>query len=110
MHAAGEVAFLDGGQTGPVATELQPAIMLFILTFITGLLDPVTYLDLGQVFAANQTGNVIVIGFALVGTGKISVTASLASLAAFVMGAAFSGWTTPRLQRAIRGWTRVCFR
>jgi uncharacterized membrane protein YoaK (UPF0700 family) len=81
--------------------------MLVVLTFVTGLLDAVTYLDLGHVFAANQTGNVIVLGFALVGAGQISVTGSLASFAAFVLGATFSGWTTPRLQRVTRGWARV---
>ena len=84
-------------------------IMLFVLTFVTGLLDAVTYLGLGHVFAANQTGNVIVLGFALVGEGQISVTASLASFASFVLGAAFSGWTTTRLERAIGRWTRVMF-
>jgi uncharacterized membrane protein YoaK (UPF0700 family) len=83
--------------------------MLVVLTFVTGLLDAVTYLDLGHVFAANQTGNVIVLGFALVGAGQISVTASLASFAAFVLGAAFSGWTTPRLQRITGAWTRMMF-
>jgi uncharacterized membrane protein YoaK (UPF0700 family) len=81
--------------------------MLVVLTFVTGLLDAVTYLALGHVFAANQTGNVIVLGFALVGAGQISVSASLASFAAFVTGAAFSGWTTPRLQRVTRDWARV---
>src|ERR1051325_3710126 len=83
--------------------------MLFVLTFVTGLLDAVTYLGLGHVVAANQTGNVIVLGFALVGAGQISVTGALASFGSFVVGAAFSGWTTPRLERAIRRWTRVMF-
>ena len=84
-------------------------IMLFVLTFVTGLLDAVTYLGLGHVFAANQTGNVIVLGFALVGAGQISVTGALGSFASFVLGAAFSGWTTPRLERTLRSWTRVMF-
>jgi len=83
--------------------------MLFVLTFVTGLVDAVTYLGLGHVFAANQTGNVIVLGFALVGAGQISATGALASLASFVVGAAFSGWATLRLERAIRGWTRAMF-
>src|SRR5579859_5301418 len=83
--------------------------MLFVMTFVTGLLDAVTYLGLGHVFAANQTGNVIVLGFALVGAGQISVTGALASFASFFVGAAFSGWTTLRLERAIRSWTRVMF-
>jgi uncharacterized membrane protein YoaK (UPF0700 family) len=87
--------------------KVSVAVMLVVLTFVTGLLDAVTYLGLGHVFAANQTGNVIVLGFALVGAGQISVSASLASFAAFVVGAAFSGWTTPRLQRVTHGWARL---
>jgi uncharacterized membrane protein YoaK (UPF0700 family) len=83
--------------------------MLFVLTFVTGLLDAVTYLGLGHVFAANQTGNVIVLGFALVGAGQISVTGALASFGSFFVGAAFSGWATLRLERAIGSWTRVMF-
>ncbi len=81
--------------------------MLFVMTFVTGLIDAVTYLGLGHVFAANQTGNVIVLGFALVGAGQTSVSGALTSFASFVLGAAFSGWTTPRLERAIRSGTRV---
>lgn len=83
--------------------------MLFVFTFVTGLLDAVTYLGLGHVFAANQTGNVIVLGFALVGAGQISVTGALASFASFVVGAAFSGWATLRLERAISSSTRFMF-
>ncbi|MBV9580274.1 MAG: DUF1275 domain-containing protein [Chloroflexi bacterium] len=83
--------------------------MLVVLTFVTGLLDAVTYLGLGHVFAANQTGNVIVLGFALVGAGQISASSALASFVAFVIGAAFSGWTVPRLQRVTRGWARAMF-
>ncbi len=83
--------------------------MLFVLTFVTGLLDAVTYLGLGHVFAANQTGNVMVLGFALVGAGQISVTSALASFGSFVVGAAFSGWATARLERAIGNWIRVMF-
>jgi uncharacterized membrane protein YoaK (UPF0700 family) len=83
--------------------------MLFVLTYVTGLLDAVTYLGLGHVFAANQTGNVIVLGFALVGAGQSSVTGALTSFGAFVVGAAFSGWTTVRLERVIASWPRVMF-
>jgi uncharacterized membrane protein YoaK (UPF0700 family) len=96
-------------QQGGSEADWSVPIMLFVLTFVTGLLDAVTYLGLGHVFAANQTGNVIVLGFALVGAGQISVTGALASFASFVVGAAFSGWTTPRLERSIRSWTRVMF-
>lgn len=35
---------------------------LLVLTFVTGILDAVSFLALGQVFAAMQTGNVIFLG------------------------------------------------
>jgi uncharacterized membrane protein YoaK (UPF0700 family) len=85
----------------------QLATLLVVLTFVTGLVDAVTYLGLGHVFAAYQTGNIIVLGFALIGTGQISATASLASLAFFVVGAAFSGWAASTLERNEGRWLRV---
>ena len=41
-----------------------PAVLV-ALTFITGLVDAVTHLALGRVFAANMTGSILVLGFAL---------------------------------------------
>jgi uncharacterized membrane protein YoaK (UPF0700 family) len=88
----------------------QPAhAHLAALTFVTGLLDAVTYLGLGHIFAANQTGNIIVLGFALVGADQISVTASLASLVFFVIGAAFSGWAASALEHSLDCWLLVMF-
>src|SRR5207249_2292155 len=37
------------------------------LTFVTGLIDGVSFLGLGHVFTANMTGNVVFVGFALGG-------------------------------------------
>src|SRR5438067_7785412 len=62
-------------------------LVLIVVTFVTGMVDAVTYLGFGHVFAANMTGNVIVLGFALVGTGDISATGSVVSLAGFIAGA-----------------------
>jgi uncharacterized membrane protein YoaK (UPF0700 family) len=39
--------------------------MLLLLTVLTGLVDAVSYLQLGHVFVANMTGNVVFLGFAL---------------------------------------------
>jgi uncharacterized membrane protein YoaK (UPF0700 family) len=55
------------------------------------MVDAVTYLDLGHVFAANMTGNVVLLGFALVGANQTSVSAAATSLAAFLLGAALGG-------------------
>jgi hypothetical protein len=60
------------------------------------MVDAITYLDLGHVFAANMTGNVVLLRFGLVGANQTSVPASLVSLAAFLVGAALGG----RLARA----------
>ena len=78
--------------------------VLVVLTFVTGLVDAVTYLAYGHVFAANMTGNVIVLGFALGGAGDISATASVVSLAAFIVGAASSARLGRALQPTRQRW------
>ncbi|MCK7621860.1 DUF1275 domain-containing protein [Streptomyces sp. RS10V-4] len=67
-----------------------PPLML-TLTLVTGLVDAVSYLALGHVFVANMTGNVVFLGFALVGAANLSVLASLVSLASFLAGALAGG-------------------
>jgi uncharacterized membrane protein YoaK (UPF0700 family) len=59
---------------------------LLALTFVTGIVDAVSFLALGQVFAAMQTGNVIFLGLGIAGAAEASVVAPLVSLAAFVAG------------------------
>jgi uncharacterized membrane protein YoaK (UPF0700 family) len=66
-----------------------PALLL-VLTAVTGLVDAVSYLGLGQVFVANMTGNVVFLGFAVAGAPDFSVSASLTAIAAFLAGA-FAG-------------------
>jgi uncharacterized membrane protein YoaK (UPF0700 family) len=74
---------------------LAPA--LIVLTFTTGLIDAVSYLGLGRVFTANMTGNVVLLGFGLAGSGGLPVLAPLVSLAAFLAGAALGGALAARL-------------
>ena len=71
------------------------------LTFVTGIVDAITYLDLGHVFAANMTGNVVLMGFAMVGADQISVSASVVSLGAFLVGAALGGRITRHIDRRV---------
>jgi uncharacterized membrane protein YoaK (UPF0700 family) len=54
---------------------------------MSGTVDAVSFLGLGHVFTANMTGNVLVLGFAAAGASGFSVTASLTSVGAFVVGA-----------------------
>jgi uncharacterized membrane protein YoaK (UPF0700 family) len=67
-----------------------PALLL-ALTFVTGVVDAVSYLTLGRVFVANMTGNVVFLGFALAGASGLSISASLVAIAAFAAGAAAGG-------------------
>jgi len=77
-------------------------IMLTGLTVLTGMVDAVSYLQLGHVFVANMTGNVIFLGFAVGGATEFSVVASLAALAAFFVGA-FAGGRIGSASGAHRG-------
>jgi uncharacterized membrane protein YoaK (UPF0700 family) len=61
--------------------------MLIVLTIVTGVVDATSYLQLGHVFVANMTGNVVFIGFALAGARGLSASSSLIALGSFVIGA-----------------------
>lgn len=74
-------------------------LTLVTLTVVSGLVDAVCYLGLGRVFTANMTGNLVVLGFAAAGAAGFSVTATLTSLALFLVGAFCAGWAAPRLTR-----------
>jgi uncharacterized membrane protein YoaK (UPF0700 family) len=65
--------------------------LLVSMTLVTGLVDAFSYLVLGHVFVANMTGNVVLLGFALVGAPGFSIAASVAAVAAFGVGALVGG-------------------
>ncbi|WP_026402411.1 YoaK family protein [Actinomadura rifamycini] len=66
---------------------------LILLTGITGLIDAVSYLEFGNVFVANATGNVIFLGFRLGGRGEATgaFVATTISTVFFCVGAAVGG-------------------
>jgi uncharacterized membrane protein YoaK (UPF0700 family) len=70
---------------------------LLALTFTTGLVDAVSYLGLGRVFTANMTGNVVLLGFGIAGSGGLPVLAPIISLVAFLVGAVVGGILAKRL-------------
>jgi uncharacterized membrane protein YoaK (UPF0700 family) len=80
-----------GARHGP----LPP--LLLALTVVTGLVDAFSYLVLGHVFVANMTGNVVFLGFALVGAPGFSIGASAVALVAFGCGALAGGRIGVRL-------------
>jgi uncharacterized membrane protein YoaK (UPF0700 family) len=82
-----------------------PATLL-ALTVVTGVVDAVSYLGLGRVFTANQTGNVVFLGFAWAGAPGLSATASIVSLLAFGVGRPpGAGWPSVRRAGAAAGWS-----
>lgn len=70
--------------------------LLIVLTFVSGVVDAVSYLGLGHVFVANMTGNVVFLGFAVAGDRSLSAPDSLLAVGAFLAGAAAAG----RLRRS----------
>jgi uncharacterized membrane protein YoaK (UPF0700 family) len=70
---------------------------LLALTFATGLVDAVSYLALGRVFAANMTGNIVLLGFGIAGSGGLPVVAPVISLAAFLLGGGAGGVLVRRM-------------
>ena len=70
---------------------------LLVLTFATGLIDAVSFLALGEVFTANQTGNIILLGLGVAGSGGLEVVGPLISLLAFIAGAFAGGVLGTRL-------------
>ncbi|HTA20898.1 MAG TPA: DUF1275 family protein [Polyangia bacterium] len=67
---------------------------LVLLTLLTGLVDAASVLGLGHVFTANMTGNIVFLGFSLVGAGRVATSDCVVALAAFVAGAVVAGRLT----------------
>ncbi len=70
----------------------QPlTLLLLALTFVSGLVDAVSYLGLGRVFTANMTGNLVLLGFGIAHSGGLPVVSPLISLGSFALGAGTGG-------------------
>ncbi|HSS32133.1 MAG TPA: YoaK family protein [Solirubrobacterales bacterium] len=68
----------------------QLTAALLALTFATGIVDAASFLGLGQVFAAMQTGNVIFLGLGIADAADAPVVAPLIALLAFLAGGALA--------------------
>jgi uncharacterized membrane protein YoaK (UPF0700 family) len=77
------------------------------LTFATGLVDAVSYLGLGHVFAANMTGNIVLLGFAFAGAGGFTAGPSLVALGCFLAGAAAGGRMGRALETRRERWLGI---
>jgi uncharacterized membrane protein YoaK (UPF0700 family) len=90
------------------ADRMHLALML-ALTFSTGIVDAVGYLGLDRVFTGNMTGNVVILGMALVGADDLPVLGPVLALVGFLAGAAVGGRVLRRAAAAWTGLTTVLF-
>ncbi|MCU1684190.1 MAG: hypothetical protein JWQ81_4929 [Amycolatopsis sp.] len=78
--------------SAPKSTDtLVVGRLLLVLTVVTGVVDAVSFLGLGQVFVANMTGNVVFLGFAVAGRVGLSVIGSITAIFSFLLGALLGG-------------------
>ena len=112
VDETGRVSARDLGGTRPgrsdaaldrVRDAVGPDPLAWILlgmTALTGVIDAISILGLGQVFVANMTGNVVFLGFALAGAAGFSVQSAVVALAGFLVGAFLGGWAIRRRDRS----------
>lgn len=81
--------------------RLLATTALLLLTTATGVVDAVSYLSLDRVFTGNMTGNVLFIGFALVGVPGIPLLNNAVALGGFVVGSVVGGRVVPRGTHAV---------
>ncbi len=82
----------EASTSPPVASLRHPLTRALLgLTVTTGLVDAACYLGIGHVFAANMTGNIVLLGFGIAGAGGLPVLAPVISLIAFLSGVAAAG-------------------
>jgi len=74
-------------RAGAARAEAAYVRALLVLTAATGAIDGVSYLALDRVFTGNMTGNVLFIGFGIVGVQDIPLVNNLVALLTFMLGA-----------------------
>jgi uncharacterized membrane protein YoaK (UPF0700 family) len=77
----------------------EPLLAAMLLAATGGLLDAFVYLNHGHVFANAMTGNVVLLGIALVGHHGFQAVRHLAPLGAFFCGVTTSRFVRDRLGR-----------
>lgn len=104
MSEGGEATAADTAVASETPREIVAALL--VLTFTTGIVDAVSLLGLGPAFVANQTGNVLLLGFAIAGASGFTVAATLVSLAGFVVGIAAGGLIGRERRNGVAGWMK----
>jgi uncharacterized membrane protein YoaK (UPF0700 family) len=89
----------------PIADPKDPLpLVLVFLSAVTGLVDAISVLGLGQVFVANMTGNTVFLGFAVGGAPGFEIPRYFAALLAFLVGALAGGWIANAFTHLARRW------
>lgn len=78
---------------------------LLLLTASTGCIDAVSYLALDRVFTGNMTGNVLFIGFSIVGAGTAPLLNNIIAIIGFVVGSMVGGRIVGRSARTGLPWS-----
>ena len=89
--------------TSPLSKRWTVAALL-TLTVVTGLIEAVSYLELGRVFVTNMTGNVVFLGFSIHPHSGLSALASLIALSGFAVGALLGGRLATHLAHRASNW------
>ncbi|MDX3215425.1 YoaK family protein [Streptomyces sp. ME02-6991-2B] len=86
---------MNGGPEGGRGRLLT--VLLLVLTVLSGLVDAVSILNLGHVFVANMTGNLVFVSLGIAGAGQFSVVVSVVALGGFATGILFCRAALTRL-------------
>ncbi|WP_137993939.1 YoaK family protein [Streptomyces vilmorinianum] len=78
--------------------------IMIVLTLTTGMIEAVSFLALGPVFTAMQTGNLLLLAFALTGAAGLSPAAAGVSGAGFVVGAVLGSLLESSVDTRGRRW------
>ncbi|MCW2764883.1 MAG: hypothetical protein JWO11_842 [Nocardioides sp.] len=92
-----------------ISSERMHLVLMLVLTFGTGIVDAVGYLGLDRVFTGNMTGNIVILGMALVGADNLPVLGPVLALVGFMAGAALAGRVLKRAGATWTGLTTVLF-
>ncbi|GAA0830241.1 YoaK family protein [Streptosporangium amethystogenes subsp. fukuiense] len=87
----------------PEVRDGRPSdVSLAGLTAISGLVDAISYVGIGQVFMANMTGNLLILGFAAGDPSKFPLVATAIAVLGFFLGAGLAGRLTDRVSNVRR--------
>ncbi|MFJ8006294.1 YoaK family protein [Streptomyces fagopyri] len=88
-------------------TELRTTVIMTVLTVVAGAIDAITFLTMGRVFAALETGNVLFLTFAVAGSGHVSAVRPTVALVTFAAGVATASFAIRALGARRRRWFRT---